>query len=194
MTLAKKLVVALGILVAAFSILAAMVISERSRYIYPNADTRSSFINSYRPEKVVDQFRSRDWSFAIGEPGGSSAGKRFASHYRIWQSDVLLNPGDDFKMMAALRNDILISLNQNGAQVADLYGSRTTNSGFEFRYTVGNTNGRVTADLTKPVGTENAASLPIRAGENFIGLKVEVNERWFRTRQSADSNTWAHSE
>ena len=177
--------------IAGISVILAVLLFAEPRYVYPNDNTRSTFIKTYDPEKLVDQFRRQDRPYSQGGSGDSSAGTAFASHHHTWQSDVLIKTGCNADLLPALEKDVLSSLSRSGALVVNqLSVEQKAREGIEFKYLVGNTKGIVVAHLSGPLGLTDAGLASIPAGESVVRLKVEIRERWFKSRDVPEWEGW----
>ncbi len=172
MPLAQKLTLAA---IATCAIVVATSIAQTSFYVYPNAETKSAFFTGYSPYRVVEGFRLQEGMAARQSSADSAAGRTFASHHELWQSNVLIKSGDEAHMMASLQEDALSSLTEYGAYVVhdvNELQNHDLNRGFSFRYFKGNTNGVVSVEMARPASLQEAGMTSVGPGTDVVALKI----------------------
>jgi hypothetical protein len=183
------------LLVVAFAGVWILSAAVEARYVYPNAGTKSAFLAQYSPNQVVDGFRCGKESYGWGASASSNAGRQFAEHHDWWITYLLVKPGNESALMAAVQEDIRARLNGAGAQVIqpESESSADLSQGLRLRYMLGNTKGFVALRSLKHVRPEDTHIYPVPFGKDYVEFRMEVGERWFRSPQEARDGNWPES-
>jgi len=190
MSLAKKFLLAGAV---TFGIYFIYTIVDRSLFVYVEEASPSRFAQTYNPDRVVNRYKS-DPRGPIGGAGSElEAGRHFVTENKLWRRHFFIHPGDQSRLMDAVREDLLASLTNSGAHIIHEPGApilSPASAGFEVRYYTQHINGIVVVQPPSPwdARTEGLHSTPV--GDNAVELKVQINERWFRSERQAQAGGW----
>jgi hypothetical protein len=149
--------------------------------VYPTPETQSAFIKSYTPADVIAPF-SLEGSQLSG-PGGSSAGRGCAFHEKRFQAWLVIAPGKEPALMAAVRQDLKSRLGGEGAHIVTESGN--AREGFRFDYSAGKSKGSVVIDPLMIVDPATVTGPGFRPGEVGIILRLQITETWYKTTKRA---------
>lgn len=174
----RRMSIALSALLLFGCVVAALwVIPGRPRIPQIPADTESSFLKSYAPQRVIERFDG-NWGQSSTGPAYSSADSQAGSHNFNFEWNFALRSASWMPLMDALRDDVAGMLHVNHAQILSQGGDERR--GFQFEYKLGKNMGTVTIsplEITPSSRVRRATPLP----EGFIEatVKVDVAEQWF---------------
>lgn len=126
--LRKILLIAFPIVLLCARILG--VIIANAGIVDPIPETQSGFLRSYTLAGTLAPFSLR--SSQQSAAGGSSAGRGCAFHDQTFQSWLLILPGNEPTLMAAVRRDLKARLGREGADIVAESGN--AREGFQFDY------------------------------------------------------------
>ena len=159
-------VVAIALLAAAF-----FLDWYQDHDIRARAARQSVFLNNYRPDDVLKQFKSSDHSQMAS--GGRSQGS--VVDVSEFDASFIGRESDSAKLVAALRQDMETKLKGSGARIT---GGEFGSSSFDLEYVAGSAAGRATAQVITANATPFAPSLP--PGEVAMRVLVRIHEGWAR--------------
>jgi hypothetical protein len=174
--LIKILQLAFPLVLSCALILSAAVAADD--YVYPTPENHSAFIKSYTPADVIAPF-SLGGSQLSG-PGGSSAGRGCVFHEKGFQAWLVIAPGKEPALMAAVRQDLKTRLLGEGVHIVRERGN--TRKGFRFDYSTGKSEGSVLVDPLTFVDPVTVTGPGFRPGEVVgIILRLQITETWYKT-------------
>ena len=181
----------LGMLFLAAGVIAILV---DQLFVYmPTPERRSVFIQDYSPNKVIDSFASEKY-VGQGMGGmGSSAGyllgldrgsHRYVTNERTMEPWLNIRLDECGPLMTALRDDMLLNLIHDGAEV--LSDSGDAGSGYRLRYRIGKIVGSATiAPFTPKRWREHHYAdgrveyQPLAIGTQDMAGNIKISEKWF---------------
>jgi hypothetical protein len=147
-----------------------------SRLVSPKPENESVFLKTYTPKRVIDGFKAEAFSeMASGTSG--EAGRGFATHAADFEPTFVIQTKDWVAVVQALRDDIASTLTTQNAQILGESGNPI--DGFQIRYAVGKSEGRVWVEPVKTLAT----SLPFATAQSgsakvTVHLRIHIDEKW----------------
>lgn len=149
--------------------------------VYPTPETQTAFLRSYTPADTLAPF-SLEGSQLSG-PGGSSAGRGCAFHQKALEAWLVIAPGKEHELIAAVQQDLRSRLGSEGAHIVTDTGD--ISQGFRFDYLSGKSEGRVVVDPLVIVDPETVTGPGSRPGEMGVNLRLQITETWYETAKEA---------
>lgn len=173
---AIKIVTALLIALSAYLIWIAVA---NSRLVSPRPENESVFLKTYTPKQVIDRFKDEGFSeMATGTSG--EAGRGFATHTEDFEPTFVVKTKDWVAVVQAVRDDIASTLTTQNAQILGESGNPI--DGFQIRYAVGKSTGKVWVEPVKtvttslPFATEQSSSAKVT-----VHLRIHIDEKWLES-------------
>jgi hypothetical protein len=174
--------VVLLLLLLTVGVFATLQAWDEAHTLYPTPQTESSFLKTYTPVHVIEQFLS-DQSWArLGPSWSGEAGKKFVVHDGGFDGFFIMRPEKRTLLMAALDDDMHQQLVLNGAQILSRSGD--FRSGFHYDYKLGTSIGTLTiAPIAIPSHPNVHRQQALPQGTVEMTVHIEEREMWFPKAQ-----------
>jgi hypothetical protein len=155
---------------------------DNTYLLYATPETESVFLKNYTPQHVIERFQKGESSPFQGPGRGAIAGKHFVTHQTEFDSTFAMRYDESIPLMTALNDDLAEQLTRSGAYV--LIRGGDPHSGFHCDYRLGRSVGTVTIS---PVVFDSRVhrGTPLPEYSVAVVAKVELNEKWYPSEQSA---------
>jgi hypothetical protein len=156
---------------------------DQTQLISPASENESAFLKTYTPAKVIDRFKSAQFSQeSVGTTSG--AGREFATHEADFEPTFVINAGDWVALMDALRDDITSRLAEQGGEIVDESGNAA--DGFQIEYAIGKSQGTVAVGPLTSVAASSLISVGPAKDKATVKLRIRVDEKWFKIEGQAE--------
>jgi hypothetical protein len=173
---AIKIVAALLVALSAFLIWIGVA---GSRLVSPKPENESLFLKTYTPKQVIDRFKAEEFTeIATGTSG--EAGRGFATHTEDFEPTFVIKTKDWVAVVQALRDDIASKLTKQNAQILGESGNPI--DGFQIRYALGKSEGRVWVEPVKTVTTSPPfANVQSGSAKVTVHFRIHIDEKWLES-------------
>jgi hypothetical protein len=142
-------------------------------FVYPTPEQESSFLRSYTPESVVEQFRLQRSGSRWSNLASAAVGRTFASHRHLFDGQFAIDAKNWMPLMSSMSENLSTQLSLRGAQILNQSGD--ARDGFHCDYKVGKNLGWAVISPLRIVNVQQGSADKLQ-----VALDVSIEEKWFR--------------